>query len=367
LGSGGSTYDARVSTPSEVREAEQLPRFGALRPVPPAETLAMLTGAAPGTDWTAARIGDDRGYPNGGLWRVEADRRRPDGPAAVFVKRTGAAYLGTFRVWRLRADPTDPQWWGREAEFYLSELATAGWTDEVRVARCHVDDHDGCRDLWLEEIADIPAPLQVCRRAVAGLARWQVAHAASDHPWLSDDWIATHLGRYQLDNERTLAHPAWPAAIERGLDPAIRELVAARVIDPAEIARLLAEFPQALTNHDFHNANLGTVGDQVVIIDWSYVGRGPIGHDVGHLALSLDPAGSVDPAEAWHTLESAYCEALAAAGWSGDLDLVRRSMALSNQLRLGWWIDTVLNSADKITDAELAVQSRILTFLGELR
>lgn len=327
----------------------------------------MLTGAEPGTGWTAHRIGNDDGYPNGGLWRVEADRRRSDGPAAVFVKRTGAAYLGTFRVWRLRADPEDPRWWGQEAEFYLSALATAGWTDDVRVARCHVDDHDGCRDLWLEEITGIPAPLEVCRRAVVGLAHWQVAQAASDHPWLSDDWIATHVGRYELDNERTLAHPAWPALIERGLDPALRHLVTARVIDPAEVARRLSEFPPALTNHDFHTANIGTVADQVVIIDWAYVGWGPIGHDAGHLALSVEPAGSIDPAVAWHTLESAYCEALAAAGWPGDLDLVRRSMAMSNQLRLGWWIDTVLDSADRLTDDALAAQSRTLTFLGGLR
>jgi hypothetical protein len=356
-----------MSTPGAVREAEQLPRFGPLRPAPPAEILDLLTGAVPGTGWTADRIGNEDGYPNGGLWRVEADHRRPDGPAAVYVKRTGAAHLGTFRVWRLQPDPTDPQWWGREAEFYQSELATSGWTGDVRVARCVVDDHDGCRDLWLEEVAGIPAPLEMCRRAVAGLARWQVGHAASDHPWLADGWIAAHVGRYELDNERTLAHPAWPAMIERGLDPALRDLVAARVVEPAGIARLLSEFPRALTHHDFHDANVGTVGDQVVIIDWAYVGWGPIGHDVGHLALSLDPAGSVDPAVAWQILETAYCDALDAAGWSGDLGIVRRSMVVSNQLRLGWCLDALLDAADKITDDALAVQSRMLTFLGELR
>jgi hypothetical protein len=82
--------------------------------------------------------------------------------------------------------------------------------------------------------------------------------------------------------------------------------------------------------------------------------------------MSLDPAGSVDPADAWHTLETAYCDALGAAGWSGDLGIVRRSMVVSNQVRLGWCIDALLDAADKITDEALAVQSRRLTFLGGL-
>lgn len=352
---------------TDVPEPAQLPRFGPLRRVPPDPVVARLTGAAPGSGWTITRMGNDGGYPNGGLWRVEADRRTSAGPASAVVKRTGARHLGSFPVWRGRADPSDPQWWGREAEFYLSDLAVSGWTDDVRPARCHVDDHDGCRDLWLEEVSGIPAALDVCRRAVAGLARWQVAHAASDHPWLSDEWIARHVDRHDLDNERTLAHPAWPPAIDRGLDPAVRELVATRVTAPAKIGRTLAGFPQTLTNHDFHNANIGTVADQVVLIDWAYVGWGPIGHDVGHLALTLEPDGVIDPAEAWQVLESTYCEALAAAGWVGDLAEVRRSMIISNQLRLGWMFDHLLNVADKISNEALAAASRKALFLHNLR
>lgn len=343
----------------------QLPRFGPLRPVPPAEVIRRLPGAAPGTGWTAHRFGDGRGYPNGGIWRVVADHRRSPDPAEVWVKRTGPSYLGTFPVWSHRTDPGDPQWWGREAEFYDSELATTGWTEDVRPAWCHVDDHDGCRDLWLEQIDGVPAPLAVCRRAVAGLARWQVAHAAADRPWLSRGWIAHHIGRYALDNRRTLDHPGWPEATERGLDPAVRDLVAERVTEPAEAAARLAEFPQLLTNHDFHNANIGVAGDRVVLIDWAYVGWGPIGHDAGHLALTLEPRGAVDPVWAFGELAEAYCAGLAAAGWSGDPAQVRQSMIISNRLRLGWTIDPLLDSVDRIDDATLAAVSRILLFLAD--
>lgn len=348
-------------------EPEQQRRFGPLRPAPPPETLARLTGAAAGTSWTAERLGGDLGYPNGGMWRVTADLRDGAGSAAAIVKRTGPMHLGAFPVWRLRSDPADPAWWGKEAAFYESQLARTGWSDEVRTPRVELDDHDGCRDLWLEELTGVPGSLEVCRLASAGLARWQLANADHDHPWLADGWIARHLERHALDNARTLAHPGWPSALERGLAPELREVVAARVTDPAEAARRLVEFPVLLANHDFHNGNLGIADDGAVgVIDWAYVGLGPVGHDVGHLALTLEPEGAVEPAEAWRVLTASYLEALINSGWLGDPDRARRSMIVSNQLRLGWWIDALLDAADQLGEAELAAKSRLLIFLAEL-
>ncbi|MGH3599256.1 MAG: phosphotransferase family protein [Pseudonocardiaceae bacterium] len=282
------------------------------------------------------------------------------------MKRTGASYLGNSRVWRCRSGPDDPQWWGREASFYQSDLATSGWTAGVRAARCYtIDDHDGCRDLWLECV-DVPASLAVCARGASGLAGWQVANVDTTHAWLSDDWIPTHVRRHGLDNKRTLAHPAWPTAIARGLDPALREVVEARVTDPVEIRRRLQEFPQVPTHYDFHHCNIGTVDDVVVIIDWAFVGWGPIGHDAGHLALDID-ADLGHPDEAWDAVQTAYCDGLKAAGWCGDVAQVRRSMEVSNGLRLGWCIDHVLSTADQLSDDTLAGVSTKLRFLADLQ
>jgi hypothetical protein len=351
---------------SSTGEPSQLPRFGHLRQAPPVDVLALLDGAAPGTDWTTTRMGGDGGYSNGGIWRMEADRKRAGGRASVVVKRTGAAHLGSFQAWAHRTEPSDPQWWGREAEFYLSDLATTGWTQDVRAARCYVDDHDGCRDLWLEDVSGIPARLAVCRRAVAGLAHWQVSHAHSAHPWVSTDWIASHVARHAPDNKRTQNHPSWPSAIERGLNPALRDWAATRVTSTTEITRRLAGFPRVLTNHDFHEHNIGTVDAQVVLIDWAYAGWGPIGHDAGHLALSVAEDGQVDLAMAWQVLEDAYCEGLVAAGWSGDLAEVRRSARISNQLRMSWWIDHLLDHVHQLPDVVLTAASRNLSSLYQL-
>lgn len=346
-------------------EPPQRPRFGPIRQTPPEAVVKELAGAASDSQWAVDQLGNEGGYPNGGLWLTTATSLSGRGPSSAVVKRTGACHLGTFPVWRCRSARDDPQWWGREAAFYESDLATSGWSAGVRAARCYtVDDHDDCRDLWLEYV-DIPTDLRGYEKAASGLARWQVANSDTKHAWLSEDWIPTHVGRHGLDNERTLAHPAWPAAIDKGLDPMLREVVRSRVTDPIEIRRQLRQFPQVLTHHDFHYKNLGTVGDDVVIIDWAFVGWGPIGHDVGHLAMDID-ADLGRPSEVWHAMQSAYCAGLAAAGWTGDLAVVRRSMEVSNGLRLSWAIDHVLSIAEQVPDATLAAASARMCFLADL-
>lgn len=158
---------------SSTGEPVQLPRFGHLRQAPPVDVLAQLDGAAPDTDWTTTRMGGDGGYPNGGIWRLEADRKRAGGRASVVVKRTGAA-------------------------------------------------------------------------------------------------------------------------------------------------------------------------------------------------LSVAEDGRVELATAWQVLEDAYCEGLVGAGWSGDLSEVRRSARISNQLRMGWWVDHLLDQTPQMSDAALTAASRTLTFLSQV-
>jgi Phosphotransferase enzyme family len=348
-------------------EPPQLPRFGRIRGTPPGEVLKELSGAASDIRWSIEQFGDAGGFPNGGIWRVTAERPSDAGPFSTWVKRTGAGYLGSNHVWRCRVAPDDPQWWGREAAFYGSDLATTGWSDGVRAARCFaVDDHDDCRDLWLEDV-HTPASLTVCRQAAAGLARWQIANVDAKHTWLSNDWIPTHVRRHGLDNQRTLAHPAWPTALERGLDPVLRDVVEARPTDPTVIRDRLQEFPQVLTHHDFHASNIGVVGDEVVLIDWAFVGWGPIGHDAGHLALDVAAGPGITPSESWQVVQAAYCDALVGPGWPGDLSLVHRSMAVSNVLRLGWSVDHLLSVADRLPDDIFAAWSARLRFLADLQ
>lgn len=72
------------------------------------------------------------------------------------------------------------------------------------------------------------------------------------------------------------------------------------------------------------------------------------------------------PGEAWQALQRAYCDGLGDAGWEGDLAVVRRSMAVSTNLRLGWAVDHLLAAADRVPDEMLLAVSSRLRLLADL-
>ena len=338
-------------------------RFGPLRTVPPAPVVDAVN--ADGSPWRADRLGSHGPFPNGGMWRV----LQPGNPgASAVVKRTGPAHLGGDPVWAGAIDSADPQWWGREAVFYRSALATDGWTDGSRAARClAIDDHDDVRDLWLEDVADLPLPGSEYRRLVGALARWQVHHRGIDHPWLSHGWIAHHLRRRGLDNTRTLEDVRWSRLFEACIPPSVHDAVRHRLTDPTAIGRLVDELTQLLTHYDFHHMNLGRVGDEIVIIDWATVGLGPVGHDVG--LLVVDGATTVGEGlpEAWEQLITTYAEELRDAGSVLAVAEVERSVAISTVLRHGWVIDYVLALSDELSPEDLATSSPLLEHLAGLQ
>ena len=341
----------------------QAARFGPLRTVPPAPVVRAVGGDA--SAWRVERLGSDGPFPNGGLWRVL--QPRTPGASAV-VKRTGPAHRGGDPVWAGAVDAADPQWWGREAVFYRSDLATDGWTDGCRPARClTIDDHDAVRDLWLEDVVDLPLPSEEYRRLVRALAGWQVHHRGVDRPWLSHGWIPEHLRRRGLDNTRTLGDGRWSRLFDAGIPASVHDAARGRLTDQAAIGRLVDELPQLLTHYDFHHMNLGRVGDEIVIIDWATVGLGPVGHDVG--LLLVDRATTVGDRlpEEWERLITTYAEELRAAGSGLAVAEVERSVAVSTVLRHGWVIDHVLALADGLSLEELAALSPLLVHLGELQ
>ncbi|HVX42475.1 MAG TPA: phosphotransferase [Mycobacteriales bacterium] len=332
----------------------ELARFGPLRSNPPDGVLNALA-AKRSEPWSAGRLGAEGGFPNGGMWRVKA------GEAATVVKRTGPRHLGTDPVWRGSADPDDPQWWGREAEFYCSELATRGWGSDCRAARCYdIDDHGGVRDLWLEDVAGIPLPRERYEGVVAGFARWQRHNQAVDRRWLSRGWIPAHLRRRRLDNAETITHPEWDRLIDLGVPASFREGVRHRITDPATAAAILDSLPQGLTHYDFHHMNIGQVAGQIVIIDWATVGWGPLGHDAGFMLIdhAVDLGESIE--DTWNDLIGAYAAALGQV----DAGEIRRSAAISNVIRLGWTIDHLLANSAAMADGDIAALLPVVKLLA---
>ena len=337
-------------------------RFGPLRSTPPVAVVNAVGGD--GSPWRADRLGSAGPFPNGGIWRVH----QPGKPgASVVVKRTGPGHLGGDPVWAGAVEAADPQWWGREAVFYTSDLATTGWTTGCRAARClTIDDHDDVRDLWLENV-DIPLPGAEYRCAAQALAVWQAHHRGVDRPWLSHGWIPAHLKRRHLDNTRTLHDARWSRLFEAGIPQSVHDAVRDRVTDPTTTARLLDELPQLLTHYDFHHMNLGRVGEQIAIIDWATVGLGPVGHDVGFMLIDQGPTLGDALPEVWQALIRTYAEALTDAGSKTPSVDVERSAAISNVLRHGWVIDHALDLSDRLSTETLATLRPLVVHLAELQ
>lgn len=345
-------------------EPAQHPRFGPIRSIPPRQVLERL-GVKNGSTWATDRLGDEGGFPNGGMWRFRSLEGRS---ASAVAKRTGPQHLGTDPVWRGSADPIHPQWWGREAEFYRSLLATEGWGSDCRAATCYtVDDHDGVRDLWLEDVGGIPLPRSRYGSAVSALARWQMHHSTTDLAWLSRGWIPTHVRRRGLDNDKTLADPEWNRLHDLGMPPSVRDNVRYRITDPIVIASILDALPQVLTHYDFHHMNLGEVDGQIVIIDWATVGWGPVGHDVGFMLMdhALDLGESMT--DAWNDLIRCYVAALHAAGGDYDPADVERSVAISNVIRHGSMIDRLLDNSPALTDQQIKASFPLFNLFADLQ
>jgi hypothetical protein len=319
---------------------ETLERFAHAPERPPDKVIQQLHGRT----WHREQVGHDGPFPNGGIWRYE--------PGLV-MKRIGAQFPGGDKIWSNSTDPGHSHWWLREADFYRSELATTGWGPQARPARCYAvtDGPAETIELWLEAL-DIPShEPDTYEKALASLAHWQVATAKTTADWLSKDWIPSHLRRRGLDNAKTLAHPGWPHAFEHGLDPRVREAVHHRVTDPVDARRRLAGLPQVLTHYDFHNCNIGrTPEGDVRIIDWAYVGWGPIGQDVGHLAIDAWSHLRSTPRDTWTSFADTYVGALQAAGWTGPAEEVRHSIAVSTAIRHGWVIGHLLEHAAALPD-----------------
>jgi tRNA A-37 threonylcarbamoyl transferase component Bud32 len=132
-------------------------------------------------------------------------------------------------------------------------------------------------------------------------------------------------------------------AFDRRAEPAARDLVGRLSSDVGPLLDALDRLPAALLHGDLKLANVGFVGDEMVLIDWQMVTRAPVAVELGWLVVSNvaalpEPPGAV--------LER-YRAAAAAAGVDvGDWDA---------QLDLTWIVGLLLRGWRKGLDAEAGI------------
>ncbi|WP_310528922.1 phosphotransferase [Nocardioides sp.] len=234
-----------------------------------------------------------------------------EGDVEVIVKRLQAPVDGDppeLSDWRSVA------WWEREPQVALHGLVVA--TSGLRGPTTQrVEDDDEGMTLVQARVAETDNPGLFVARALGRFARTP----PPDEPWLARGQLRERLirierrGGWQTLARTTLADVADHLWRQR-----------ARHLDA------LDESPQVLQHGDPTPENLrGRSGDDVVAIDWSSLGTGAVGHDLGLWALATR--------EDFEPLLAAYVDGLADPGLAAAAAVGARITTVYTALsRLDW-------------------------------
>ena len=208
-----------------------------------------------------------------------------EGGVEVIVKRLLAPVdgdLAELSDWRSVA------WWEREPQVALHGLvaATAGLRGPPTL---RVEEDDEGITMMQQRVAEASKPGLFVARALGRFARTP----SPDEPWLARGQLRERLARIERrDGWHTLARTTLADVADHLWRQRERHLVT------------LDEAPQVLQHGDPTPANLrGRDGDDVIAIDWSSLGIGAVGHDLGLWALATR--------EDFEPLLAAYVEGLA--------------------------------------------------------
>lgn len=274
----------------------------------------------------------------GGIWRVEG----PAGRAVLKIANAGAD-AGAWATGE-RGDHWNN--WRREPLAYQSGLARTAFGEAGLGAPRLLDLVElgpGALALWLEDVGGLPGPRWTVERladAARRLGRAQAGWAGRElpHPWLSRGWLRQYVAskpvREPVPWEHPLAVAAWPAELRAGL----RRLWERRgdLLDRAEA------LPGTLCHLDVWPMNLiarGAPDDEIVLLDWSFVGAGAVGEDVGNLIADSVADALIDPAllpEIDREVTAAYLAGLRAGGWRGGEAVVRRAIEVTGAAKYCW-------------------------------
>lgn len=279
------------------------------------------------------------GFGNGtGIWHLAGSARvGPDRHPWALVLKSLPNGAGA-PAW------DDPR---REAHAYRSGLLTA-LPGGLVAPRCYAveDRPDGATWLWLEEIANDPAPWsdEQFARAAECLGRFNGAYLA-DAPLPSAPWMSRGRLRHSVE-----ASGAAVVDLPRLAGDGAHDLVR-RIYPPSQVAAItrlwdehetflaaLDRLPRTFCHLDaFHRNLLGRAAPAPaswpVAVDWAFAGIGTVGEELvplvlmpvlleGRVARRLDAV-----------CFAAYLAGLRAAGWTGDPALVRLGYTVAAALR----------------------------------
>ncbi|HLL67033.1 MAG TPA: phosphotransferase [Micromonosporaceae bacterium] len=305
----------------------------------------------------------------GGVWRVNGDGRN-----TILKIATPPGRNGVPAHWATSTDQGHWNYWQREATAYRSGLADTAYASAgIRAPALleWTDRPDGSIALWLEYVNGMPGTAATpamlgdfAERLGAGQAAWLGQHPNA--PWLSRDWLCDYTTTRPVTAPIPWDHPTAAAAWPHDLRAGLRELWLRR----HDLLRATDELPRTLCHHDVWPSNLIIDDSGPVLLDWSFVGPGPLGEDAANLILDTFFDGLVDLVLIDEVVERVTTGYLLGLAGVVDATTARRAIHLTGAAKYFWLAPLMLNRLTTTpTDARQTYDIRdpITMFTGRRR
>ncbi len=277
-----------------------------------------------------------------GIWRIRA------GSLSTVLKVVSPPGVrATSEEWNSSEDPSHWNYWEREALAYergVTSVYSAAGISGPRLLSLNRRPN-GEVSLWLEdaqsEDGSVPGTrwrMEDYRRFAYGLGlaqgRIAITGSALDHPWLTRRFLRDYVLSKLVKRSILYSDEAWRRPLVRDNFPSGLRRGLVRLHEERErFFSLMERLPRTLCHLDVWPNNLFARKDGTfTLVDWSFVGEGALGEDIGNLV----PDSVFDlfvPARKLAVLErevfGGYLSGLRQAGWDGDERMVRLGMCAS--------------------------------------
>lgn len=268
-------------------------------------------------------------------------------------------------------DPAHWNYWQREALAYQSDIPY-GLSPALTAPRlAGVVAAPAKQFLVMEDVTPAavdPWPLAQDELLARRLGQWGALPLRA--PWLSPSYLRGILRTGAMIMQSVDAQGVWAFPhIAREFPPDLDGRIRLLLGEAERLLQVLDGMPRVLCHCDAHRGNLmrrrGADGSlELVLLDWSTVGVGAPGEEIGHLFSSNVLANYVPPEQATdlaETLIAGYCQGLAEGGVICAEEEVRKSFHVVTALRsFGFALPLILRAgSDPNNQAAVAYAPRL--------
>jgi hypothetical protein len=177
------------------------------------------------------------------------------------------------------------------------------------------------------------------------LGRWNAVFLNGtplpNYPWLAEPIYHLTLddsGDFTAFIDPTKSDNAWGShAVQKHFDEALQERIKTLYAERKHFFWVLDQLPRTFCHNDLDRRNLmirqGTGGlKEVIALDWSSAGNGPLAYDLGKLIGMSQALFDYEPgqaAELYTAVLEAYLAGLEEGGWQGNPDKARLSCLIA--------------------------------------